>query len=375
MTPYIEDVYPLFYGLVTKFEPSVAIAAKQFKTMCDNGKQFTDKQANYLLSIMTTHKNQVPVDLTAVLDNPTWRLSFRQVDITKRVWVEDIKVFIQFPYSIKSHFEAAFDEFTTNWDSELRIRTSTLYDINIIQLYDFTVTHGFEIDPSFEIIALEAEDYIQAEHSTCPYSISIDEQVYLVNSSNETDTWFESNKTGNHSLDILLAKHMGYVYSGKPKNLIEEISSLPGNAVWLDDVDRFLLLCNDIPGKICIVLDRACDNTKWLSQFIEAVERSPIELSEVKYGSVTRGSNQLNDLVIQHGLNKNCKQGKILIFIHQPTKWLISEADSVMLLVTNNLYPSTNYITRDWLESHPCVIHLSKYRPTTQLWSKDLVKV
>ena len=51
MTPYIEDVYPLFYGLVNKFEPSVAVAAKQFKTMCEDGKQFTDKQANYLHDI------------------------------------------------------------------------------------------------------------------------------------------------------------------------------------------------------------------------------------------------------------------------------------------------------------------------------------
>jgi hypothetical protein len=375
MTPYIEDVYPLFYGLVNKFEPSVAVAAKQFKNMCEDGKQFTDKQANYLLSIMVTHKNQVPVDLTAVLDNPAWRLSFRQIDTAKRVWVEDIKVFIQFPYSIKSHFEAAFDEFTTNWDSELRIRTSTLYDINIIQLYDFAVTHGFEIDPSFEIIALEAEDYLQAESSTSPYSISINEEVYLVNSSDETDAWFESKKTGNQSHDIFLAKQMGYVYKGKPKNLVEEISTFPENAFWMNDVDRFLSLCYDVPGKICIVLDRASDNYKWLYHFIEAVKQSPIELSDVKYGSVVKGDNPMNELIIQHGLNKNSKHGKIIIFIYQPTKSLIAEAENVMMLVTNNLYPSTNGITRDWLDSHPCVIHLSEYCPTTQLWSKDLVKM
>jgi hypothetical protein len=375
MIPYIEDVYPLFYGLVEKFDPSVATAAKQFKTMCQDGKQFTDKQAGYLLSIMSSHKHQVPVDLSPVLDNPSWKLSFRQIDTGKRVWITDNNVHIQFPFSIKANFESEFDDESTSWNSELRYRTGSLFDINVIQLYDFALRHGFEIDPSFETIAFETEDCLAEEKQASPHSVVIDKQVYLVNSTEETDTWFDSHKTGNRLQDIFLAKHMGYLYAGRPRNLVEQIAALPENAFWLNDIDRFLLICHHIQGKVCIVLDRASNNYYWLQDFIEAVKRSPISMDEVKYGSAVKGNNPLNDIVIEYGLNKNVRSGKIIISIYRPNNWLIDQSENVMMLVTNNIYPSTNVVTREWLDSHPCVIHLSEYKPTIHHWSKNLVKL
>ena len=375
MIPYIEDVYPLFYGLVEKFDPSVATAAKQFKTMCQDGKQFTDKQAGYLLSIMNTHRHQVPVDLSPVLDNPSWKLSFRQIDTGKRVWVEESKVHIQFPFSIKAYFESEFDDSITTWNSESRYRTGSLFDINVIQLYDFALRHGFEIDSSFDTIAFETEDCLAEEKLASPHSVVIDKQVYLVNSSDETDAWFESKRSGNRLPDLFLAKHMGYLFAGKPRNLVEQISSLSANAFWMSDVDRFLLLCHHIQGKVCIVLDRASNNHRWLEEFIEAVKRSPVSIEDVKYGSAVKGNNPMSELVIEHGLHKNPRAGKIIISIYKPNGWLLDHAEDVMILVTNNLYPSTNAVTRDWLESHPCVIHLSEYCPTIHQWSNHLVNL
>jgi hypothetical protein len=373
MIPYIEDVYPLFHSIVNKFDPTVATAARQFKTMCLDGKQFTNKQATYLLVIMATHRHLVTIDLSIVLDKPHWKQPFRQIDTGKRVWVDDTTVNIQFPFSIKSYFEEAFDDTVTAWDYDNRVRTGSLYDINITQLYDFAVRHGFEIDALFESFAYDAETYIHSAED--PHSAVIGGSVYLVNASTETEAWFDTHKTGQTNGDLFLAKHMGYRYTGEPQNLVECISVAPEHAFWMDDFANFLLLCHDISGNICIVLDRASDNYKWLCRFLDAVGNSPIELNQVKYGSALKGNSELSDLVVANGLNQNIKHGKITIFTYQPTKWLLSGAEDVMLLVTNNLYPTTNTVTRDWLESHPCVIHLSEYCPTIQPRSTGLVKL
>lgn len=375
MIPFIEEVYPLFYGLVNKFDPAVATAAKQFKSMCLEERQFTDKQASYLLSIMASHRNQVPVDLTPVLNNPRWKLSFRQIDTAKRVWVVENKVYLQFPFSIKSHFEMEFSESETRWDSENRYRVGSLFDVNIIQIYDFALRHGFDIDPSFESIAFDAEDATSEEKKSSPYSVVLNKQVFLVNASKETDDWFDTHKTGNVIHDIFLAKRMGYLYRGRQTNAILRVSASNGNTFWLDNIDEFLQICYNLPNKICIVLDRASNTYQWMIDFVKAVKRSPVDLNQVKFCSNVKRGNPLGDFIAEHGLSRNTRDGKIMISVYKPTKWLIENAEDVMLLVTNNLYPSTSEMTRSWLESHPCVIYLSEYSPVLISRDLDLIRI
>jgi hypothetical protein len=75
-------------------------------------------------------------------------------------------------------------------------------------------------------------------------------------------------------------------------------------------------------------------------------------------------NNGFNEWVKTNGLGGTVEQGKLLIFDHKPAKWLFRQEEDVKLLVTNNLYPHTQYLTRDWINSHPCVIYLGDIRPT-----------
>jgi len=43
---------------------------------------------------------------------------------------------------------------------------------------------------------------------------------------------------------------------------------------------------------------------------------------------------------------------------------LFKDLDDVTLLVTNNVFPPTNVMTRDWFNSHPCVIYLGDIKPS-----------
>ena len=74
----------------------------------------------------------------------------------------------------------------------------------------------------------------------------------------------------------------------------------------------------------------------------------------------------INQWIKDTGVGGKVEDGKILIFEFKPAKWLFKEQENVKLLVTNNLYPATNTITKDWLSSHPCVIYLGDIKPATQ---------
>jgi hypothetical protein len=78
----------------------------------------------------------------------------------------------------------------------------------------------------------------------------------------------------------------------------------------------------------------------------------------------------INDWIKMAGVGGKVETGKILIFEYKPAKWLFKDSEDVKLLVTNNLYPPTNGITKDWFSSHPCVIYLGDIKPSEQRGQK-----
>ncbi len=72
----------------------------------------------------------------------------------------------------------------------------------------------------------------------------------------------------------------------------------------------------------------------------------------------------INEWIKLAGVGGKVESGRILIFESRPAKWLFKDQSDVTLLVTNNVFPPTNVITRDWFNSHPCVIYLGDIKPS-----------
>ena len=49
---------------------------------------------------------------------------------------------------------------------------------------------------------------------------------------------------------------------------------------------------------------------------------------------------------------------------------MFKDSIDVKMLVTNNIYPPTNTMTKDWFNSHPCVVYLGDTKPTEQRGQK-----
>jgi hypothetical protein len=161
---------------------------------------------------------------------------------------------------------------------------------------------------------------------------------------------------------------MGYLYSGKPHSPAEKIAASASNSFWIKTNSSLFQLYKSINGKVAIVLDRTGNTLEWLKKFIHDADAADILRSDIKvcFRENKDQHTGLNEWVKDNGVGGPIEGARILIFEFKPAKWLFKEQECVTMLVTNNLYPSTNQITKDWFSTHPLVVYLGDIKPSEQ---------
>jgi len=252
------------------------------------------------------------------------------------------------------------------WDPDEKVRRLDFYHYNLITLYEFVCKHNFEIDDTFMNVLSDVEEIWQNSEDAIPSSELGTYGVQLKNASDETAEWWQSNKAGSISKDLLLAKRMGFLYQEKPRNLVEKIAASQENSFWMKTNQEFFQLAKSCPGKICVLLDRSSATLPWLQNFVADAEKSGVSREEIKvcFRDNKESATGLNDWIKIAGVGGKVETGRILIFESKPAKWLFKSSNDVTLLVTNNIFPPTNTMARDWFMCHPCVVYLGDTKPT-----------
>lgn len=380
---YAEDLFVDFYKCVA--QQKISIQGQDFSPISSfhekicNNQELTKNQANFLLKLLDKYKNisaNAGLDYRSSLGQLKWRNNFRVLDLTKRIYVESrqgkLEICLKFPYQLKKEFEEEIN-FNQNdsykicqWDPEAKVRRLDLYDFNLIALYEFAIKHNFEIDDSFMSVVADIEEIWQNSEDVIPHSKLGVSGVTLTNVSSETLEWWEHHKSNNVHQDLLLAKSMGFLYDEKPKNWVEKIASSPENSFWVKHNPDLLSIYKTITGKICIILDRTSNTLSWLQQFVADADRAEVNRDEIKvcFRENKENNSGINEWIKNAGVGGKVEEGRILIFESKPAKWLFKQDNDVIILVTNNIYPPTNMLAKDWFQCHPCVIYLGNTKPT-----------
>jgi hypothetical protein len=379
---FIEDIFIEFSKLVDHRAIAVQrqdisiIQSFTINILSDN--QLTENQGRFILKLLHKYRNLCQIagfDYLDSLDSPVWKNNFRTIDYTKKIFVEldeTGKIFIcaKFPYQLKKQVdeEICGEKISSyqTWDPERKIRKFQAEDFNVIQIYEFVKNNNFEIDESFLDLVAQVEEIWADQEKISPYSTIQDGQVVLHNTTADAADFWNTNKNNNLINDLLLAKDMGFLLAKNPENPIEKIASSDTNSFWLNSNREFLEICKQVDGKICIVLDRVGRTLEWLDAFTKELDLVGIPRREIKvcFRADKTENPELNEWIRSNGFGGKVNEGKILIFNHKPAKWLFKESTSVKILASNNLYPSTNQISRDWFSSHPCVIYLGDIKPS-----------
>jgi len=379
---FAEDVFVEFYKLVA--QQKISIQGQDFSPISSfhekiiNGSELTKNQANFLIKLLEKYKTMSAMagfDYRLQLQDIKWRRGFRVLDLSKKIYVElrenKLEICLKFPYQLKKEFEDEIERRETVhahsfWDADDKVRRLDFYHYNLITLYEFVCKHNFEIDDTFMNVLSDVEEIWQNSEDAIPSSEYGSYGVQLKNASEETVEWWQGNKTGSISKDLLLAKSMGFLYQEKPRNLVEKIAASQENSFWMKTNQDFFELSKSVSGKICVLLDRSSATLPWLQNFVADAEKSGIDREEIKvcFRDNKESTTGLNEWIKVAGVGGKVETGKILIFESKPAKWLFKSNNDVTLVVTNNIFPPTNTMARDWFMCHPCVIYLGDTRPT-----------
>ena len=379
---FAEDLFVEFYNLVS--QQKISIQGQDFSPISSfhekiiNSGELTKNQANFLIKLLEKYKTMSAMagfDYRPQLQDVKWRREFRVLDLSKKIYVElrenKLEICLKFPYQLKKEFEDEIDtgkniQAHSFWDHEHKVRRLDFYHYNLISLYEFVCKHNFEIDDTFMNVLSDVEEIWQNSEDAVPHSEFGTYGVQLKNASDETVEWWQSNKAGSTAKDLLLAKSMGFLYQEKPRNLVEKIAASQENSFWMKTNQEFFQLAKSCPGKICVLLDRSSATLPWLQNFVADAEKSGVSREEIKvcFRDSKESSTGLNDWIKIAGVGGKVETGRILIFESKPAKWLFKADNDVTLLVTNNIFPPTNTMARDWFACHPCVIYLGDTRPT-----------
>ena len=92
---YVEDLFLEFMDLCDnkniELQHQDQSAANSFYVVISTAGQLTKNQANFLIKILQKYKlyaKMAGLDFEDVLVNPVWKNSFRQLDLTKKIFVE-----------------------------------------------------------------------------------------------------------------------------------------------------------------------------------------------------------------------------------------------------------------------------------------------
>lgn len=387
---YAEDIFFVFYDLVDTQKIRVQSQdwspILSFYTRMSDGNQITKNQASYILKILEKYKNlsaDAGFDYRQELPSMQWRQPFRVLDLTKKIYIEKskegkIEVCLKFPYQLKKEFDEMINVGPTashkasHWDNEEKIRRLNFYEFNLIALYEFATNHNFDIDESFMNALAEVEEIWQNHENLVPTSTIIDDHVTLVNASSDAIEYFERNKNNNVLNDALLAKLMGYPLNSDREFFMKKLVSVTENSFWVKNNENLFDIYKNISGRICIILDRSANTLSWLQNFVADADKNKISREEIKicFRDSKEHDTGLNDWIKLSGVGGKVESGRILIFESKPAKWLFKNVNDVKMLVTNNIYPPTNTLTKEWFQSHPCVIYLGDTKPTGQRGQK-----
>lgn len=131
----------------------------------------TDKQGELALKLVEKYRRQYAnqgIDITAVIENPKWRMPLRKVDRTQRIWLEEGQVRIKFPYNqnwiddirkFKEHSQGHAE-----WNHSEKYWSLGLTEYNVNWVVAWGETWKFEIDPEVQelynkILLAETQPY------------------------------------------------------------------------------------------------------------------------------------------------------------------------------------------------------------------------
>lgn len=378
---YVEQLFIDFMNEVDLFaidlDSTDLKPCSDFYRLMTKQESLTHPQSAFVIRLLSKYRTQIErIGLDcSLIDTPKWRSQFRVIDHSKRIFLSqsedgELLVCVKHPYAYKESFEKSCERVQiswkdAHWDSQEKIKKYTLDAINVLTTKEFALQKKYEMSQDFLDLVEYVEQVYEDQEKYLPTCDIVNDQVVVLNCSEETETFFNSHKKNNVNDDMFLAKSMGFIKLYPGKSIIEKICSTQNTFFWIRQTKRFLDLAFELSGKTVITLTKDSPR-QWIEQFLSDVALSGYDplLCKVGFRTSNIDDPEFNNWVREKGLGGDLKQGKILIFKDKPPKWLIENSDDVNIVVSPGSFLPSSSTAQTWISQMPCVIFLGDVVPS-----------
>jgi len=371
MYNYVEDACQDFYALILKRKINIdskdRAPVKNFANLISNQKPLTKRQGKFVLVLLKKYQHLAQahdVDLNQILKEPAWKIPFREIDYSKRVWVEQEEsgawICLQFPFQLKDELDHTVgSSFLSDvFDKDRKVRMLLATEYNILAIDSFVQKHAFEKHSSYDALVSFVEEVQNNAENIVPHCVIENNCVKLKNVDAEVVEYFNKTRTNNLNADLLHAKNMGIPYGGSAEDIVQQVCTQRSDLVWLKRLDDFFKIAKQAAGTVVFLKDRTLDKKDWASDFLYTANRAGVHASDILIGF--RGCIGFNNYIKSQGVTGKVDGQKYLVFEHKPPKWLFKENVDVTIVGTDVCYISNNRLLNNWLHSHPCVFYINE---------------
>ena len=383
---FTDDLFVEFYNKCSDcINNKDSSAAFNFYQHFSSNRPITKAQADYALRILQSYQKYLEalkIEKT-LITAPKWRNEFKVLDYRKYIFVEQdanntIWICVKHPFNIKEKFEKeciTARNIRATWDDEAKIRRYHFYSINVVLLKEFGINNGYELSKEFIDLTEQVEDVWSNQELYNKSCVIDNNEVILNNPTTTAEIFFDANKTGSLSADLMLAKSMEHQLLYPKANMLETVCSFKETNFWITDRSKLFNLCKQIDGKVVLLLGRD-DEQQWIDEFAnEAVMHGFIKDSiKVCFRHSNSDKPEFNNWVKDSGFGGKTEQGKFLLFKEKPPKWLLESNNDVTIIVLTGPFLPSSSISQAWINQHHCVIFLGKILPSL-IMDKEIVKL
>lgn len=346
-----------------------------------NSLSLTERQAELALKIFKNNAERyssIPGFLN-LIDNPKYKTPFRVVDTTKTIHIIEHEgrqyIAVKFPFDHK------IAKALSDVKSIRRNNNANLFRLsedNIIKIIDNLRYFDFECDEQISKWYEELKEIDKNLENYIPFVTLIDDQLKIINSNQNAETYFEENQTKEFIPDLFLARRMGLKFS---KSIIQKIVETK-----IDDIlksmlltvdNRFLLSSEDVTavGKIAdtitssqsypalVIIPDDASSDAVIDLWYESFSKKMIKNSEMcvlfRSDSNRNFNQKIKDLRLN---NKVDHETKIVFVSYKIPKILYKIGFYPKIVVSSSMYYA-HYSVQKIIDSHPMIMyHTNHYR-------------
>lgn len=344
------------------------------------GSGLTEKQDVVVRRILGKNKYNISTsisqDISAFLENPTYRNPIRKISYEKKISVKTYEdqnknIRVVFPYSedyvtqIRKHRDDCVGN-RAEWNKEEKSWNFALSEGNIKFLMDFSQKNEFEFDEEFGNLVGQTKNII-ADMEKYVTTLSVDGSIpYLKNSNkfipkleteNILEAIFESRKRGIFTWDDNISKFVDNIQNSVTKEFLKsaadeqmqvnpEIHSISS----LEDVIKYM-------GPILFVIPgvEELEKLKEAFNYLKEIGIKNEEMSVV-FRLPTETGGIFNNFVKEHQLNSPLTDQTRIVFVSGKLPKPILKSKIKFHAIINMGFPNVHYTLKHYVESQENVV-------------------